>query len=314
MNNILENKLSMYQKVQGYMVLHTVETAAIPAVATLKNQFDTKISAILALASSASADITGFTVDKQVKRTDLKAKVIKLSTAIVAQAAMTDNFKLIEKCDETPSALDGMRDNDFYTYAKLVISEATPLMALLTPFGVVAADLTNANASATTYLSNIQGPRVQINERSRSLSDIEDMFSDVDDFLKSKLDKIMKVFMASNISLYRGYEGSRGIDQTRGAIAPDYTGTAAANGLSLVVTLPYLAGRTFEIQNTGSVPLTISLSATLNTMEGTVLSVDSDQYAVRNTVNLNTNPAADKFYIQNTDASVIGSYEVWIVE
>lgn len=314
MNNVLENKLSMYQKVQGYMVLHTVETAGIPAVATLKTQFDAKVSAILALASSASADITGFTVDKQVKRTDLKAKVIKLSTAIVAQATMTDNFKLIEKCDESPSSLDGMRDNDFYTYAKLVISEATPLMALLTPFGVVAADLTNANASATTYLTNIQGPRVQINERSRSLSDIEDLFSDIDDFLKSKLDIIMKVFMASNISLYRGYEGSRGIDQTRGAIAPDYIGTAAANGLSLVVTLPYLAGRTFEIQNTGSVRLTISLSATLDTMEGTVLSVDSDQYAVRNTVNLNTNPAADKFYIQNTDASVVGSYELWIVE
>lgn len=92
----------------------------------------------------------------------------------------------------------------------LVISEATPLMTLLAPYGVVATDLTAANTAATTYLTNIQNPRVQINER-RSLSDIEDLFADADTFLKEKLDKVMKVFIATNTSLHRGYEGSRGI-------------------------------------------------------------------------------------------------------
>ena len=314
MNNILENKLSMYQKVQGYMALHTTETAGIPVVATLKTQFDSKVNAILNLAAQANADITGFTVDKQAKRNELKAKIVKLSTAIVAYAAMTDNYKLIEKCDETPAAMDAMRDNDFYTYAKLITSEATPLMTLLAPYGVVAADLTAANTASTTYLTNIQNPRVQINERSRSLSDIEDMFADADTFLKEKLDKVMKVFLATNESLHRGYEGSRGIDQTRGNIAPDYVGNASANGLTLIATLPYLSGRTFEIENTGTIPLVISLSATADTMEGTVLSLDAGQYAVRKSSNLNLNEAADKLYVQNTDAGVVGSYKVWIVE
>lgn len=314
MNNTLENKLSMYQKVQGYMTLHSTETAGISAVATLKTQFDTKVAAILALASAASADITGFTVDKQAKRADLKSKVLKLSTGIVAYGAMTDNYKLIEKCDETPSALDAMRDNDFYTYSKLVISEATPLMTLLVPYGVVAADLTAANTASNTYLTNIQNPRVQINERSKSLSDIEDLFTDADIFLKEKLDKVMKVFIATNPSLHRGYEGSRGIDQTRGNIAPDYTGNASVNGVSLITTLPYLSGRTFEIENTGTVPLSFALSATSDVLEGTILVLDPSQYAVRKTTNLNTNQDADKLYVQNSDAMVVGSYKVWIVE
>ena len=314
MNNTLENKLSMYQKVQGYMALHTTETAGVSAIATLKTQFDAKVNAILNLAATANADITGFTVDKQAKRNELKTKILKLSTAIVAYGAMTDNFKLLEKCDETPAAIDAMRDNDFYTYAKLVISEATPLMTLLAPYGVVAADLTAANTAATTYLTNIQNPRVQINERSRSLSDIEDLFADADAFLKEKLDKVMKVFIATNTSLYRGYEGSRGTDQTRGNIAADYMDNAAANSITLVATLPYLASRTFEIENTGTIPLTFSLSATPDALEGSVLTLDPGQYAVRKTTNLNTNIAADKLYVQNTDTALTGSYKLWIVE
>ena len=314
MNNILENKLSMYQKVQGYMTLHTTETAGVSAIATLKTQFDAKVNAILSLAATANADITGFTVDKQAKRNELKAKILKLSTAIVAHGAMTDNFKLLEKCDETPAAIDAMRDNDFYTYAKLVLNEATPLMTLLAPYGVIATDLTAANTAATTYLTNIQNPRVQINERSRSLNDIEDLFVDADTFLKEKLDKVMKVFIATNTSLHKGYEGSRGIDQTRGNIAADYMDNAPAGAITLVATLPYLAGRTFEIENTGSIPLTFSLSATTDALEGSVLNLDPGQYAVRKTTNLNTNTAADKLYVQNTDTALAGSYKVWIVE
>lgn len=314
MNNTLENKLSMYQKVQGYLGLHTTETAGIAAVATLKAQFDTKVNAILTLAASASADITGFTVDKQVKRNDLKAKILKLSTAIVAHASMTDNFNLVEKCDETPAALDGMRDNDFYTYAKLILNEATPLFSALVPFGVTADDLTEATTAATIYLANIQNPRVQINERSRSLSDIETMFADTDTFLREKLDKVMKVFLATNNSLYVGYEGARGIDETRGNIAPDYENNVMATSTKLIVSLPYLAGRTFEIENTGTVALTFALSATADTLEGSVVSLDPGQYAVRKTSNLNTNPAADKLYVHNADALVLGSYKVWVVE
>ena len=244
----------------------------------------------------------------------MKAKVLKLSTAIVAYAAMTDNFNLIEKCDETPSALDGMRDNDFYTYSKLVLTEATPLVPSLAPYGVVADDLTNASTAATTYLENIQNPRVQINERSRSLSEIETLFTDTDTFLREKLDKVMKVFIATNNSLFVGYEGARGIDETRGNIAPDYENSVTANSTTLIVSLPYLAGRTFEIENTGTVELTFALSATADTLEGDVVSIAGGQFATRKTTSLNTNAAADKLYVYNANALVLGSYKVWVVE
>ena len=314
MKDTLENKLSMYQKVQGFMELHATDISSIPSLVTLQNSFNTNVSAILSLSALAHADITGYTVEKQVKRSALKNDIITLSTAVVAHAAMTDNYALLEKCDESPSAVDAMRDNDFYTYSQLVINAATPIMTSLEPFGVTAAHLSSAVAASELYLTNIQTPKVQINERSRSNSDIEILFEETDTLLKNKLDKVMKIFIVSNASLYNGYSGARGIEQTGPTVQPDYTDLIGNGETKLIATIPFLAGRTFEFENTGTAKLLFALSATPDTMEGTVLSLDPGQYAVRKSANLNPDPTADKLYIQNTDASLQGSYKVWVVE
>ena len=72
MKNIVENKLGMYQKVQGYISLHAAETAAIAMVATLKTQLDTAVSTLQTIAITAVADMSGHTADKQNSRALLK--------------------------------------------------------------------------------------------------------------------------------------------------------------------------------------------------------------------------------------------------
>lgn len=314
MENTLENKLSMYQKTQGFFTLNNQALSTLPVLVDLKNQFDTKVNAILSVAATAGADITGYTVDKQLKRNDLKVKTLKLSTAIVAHAAITDNFKLKEKCDETSSSLDYMRDNDFYTYSNLIIVEATPLMNELAAYGVVANDLSLATSAAADYLGVIQAPRVQINERSRSLNDINLMFEDTDKFLKEKLDEVMKIFVVTNPSIYTGYRGARSIDQTGSATAPDYTGQVNPGATMVVATIPYLQGRTFEVENTGNIPFSFSLSSSETVLEGSVLNMDAGQFSSRKSSSLNINEAANKVLIQNTNTQQSTSYKIWIVE
>ena len=314
MDNTLENKLSMYQKVQGFLTLNASSMTSLPIVATLKTQLDTKVNAILSVATRAGADLTGFTVDKQLKRDDLKTKTLKLSTAIVAHAAITGNIKLLEKCDETSAMIDKMRDNDFYTYAQLIISEATPIMTSLTPYGVAVADLTAATTSAATYLSVIQAPRIQINERSRALEDIKNLFEDLDTFLQEKLDQVMKLYVVQNPSIYTGYQGARSIDQTGSITSPDYMGTISPNQIKVIANLPYLSGRTFEVENNGNAIFNFSLSSTTTTLEGTVLNLNPGQYLTRNSQNLNINEAATQVLIQNLDPQISASYKIWIVE
>lgn len=52
MENNLENKLSMYQKVQGFLTLNASSMTSLPIVATLKTQLDIKRFVILHIKKS----------------------------------------------------------------------------------------------------------------------------------------------------------------------------------------------------------------------------------------------------------------------
>lgn len=314
MENNLENKVSMYQKVQFYLNLHAAETAAIPMVSTVKGQLDTKVTAILALASLVDTDITGYTVDKQNKRADLASRILKLSTAIVALASINSNTILAEKCDESLSSMNAMRDNDFYTFAQLIIKEATPIMATLTPFGVVAADLTAANAASATYLGAIQTPRGQINERSKSLQDLQDAMASADTLLRDKMDAVMGVYQATNPSLHFGYLGARSIDQTGATTAPDYMGAVLPASTTNVANIPYLAARTFEIQNMGNTELIFALTTDPALLDGHPVTISAGSSVQRGSTNLNESELATYLILRNDDVNVSGSYKIWITE
>jgi hypothetical protein len=314
MNNTFENKISMYQKVNGYLALHTTETASVAMIATLKTQLDANIISIINSAQIADADYTGATVDKQNKRVALKNAVLKVSTAVVAYAAIANNNKLLEKCDISMSALDYLRDNDFYTYCKLVQAEANPVIASLAPYGVLPINITNLDTAAATFLAAIQDPRLLINEGSRARLDYEIKFSETDDLLYQKLDKVMGIFSSTNISLYNGYKGARSIDDTGSVSEPDYQGQVGPASRLEIATIPYLSGRTFYFKNTGSVPLSFGLDIQGTGIQTQPLIVQASSTVQRISFNLNKDEKADTITVQNADANLSGTYEVRINE
>ncbi|SIS60778.1 hypothetical protein SAMN05421789_103193 [Kaistella chaponensis] len=314
MENNLENKLSMYQKVQFYLTHHADETAAIPMVASLQTELDDQVNTVLALATIVDTDITGYTVDKQTKRTNLTQKILKLSTAIVAYASVNGNSILAEKCDESLSNMGYMRDNDFYTFAQLIIKEAMPIMTDLAPFGVLPTDLSAAAAASEIYLDNIQSPRGQINERSKALADLEKEMEATDDLVRNKLDKVMGIFQATNPSLHVGYLGARSIDGTGSQTPADYEGRISAASIAVVATIPYLPSRSFEIQNLGTVPLTFALSTDAAVLNGVPVTVNAGAYVTRKSLNLNPSDAAEYVLLQNPDPSVSAAYKIWVTE
>ena len=314
MENNLENRLSMYQKVQFYLTHHADETAAIPMVASLQTDLDDQVNTVLTLATIVDTDITGYTVDKQSKRSLLTQKILKLSTAIVAFASVNGNSILAEKCDESLRDMGVMRDNDFYTFSQLIIREATPIMTDLAPFGVLPADLTAATAASEVYLANIQSPRGQINERGKALADLEKEMENTNDLLRNRLDKVMGIFQASNPSLHVGYLGARSIDGTGSQTPADYEGRISAASIAVVATIPYLSSRSFEIQNLGTAPLTFALSTEAAVLNGVPVTVNAGAYVTRKSLNLNPSDAAEYVLLQKPDPSVSGAYKIWVTE
>lgn len=305
----------MYEKVQAFLDLHSSDTASIPAVATLKNQLDSHVDEIHNLAIVVDADLSGHTVDKQARRSELKAAGLKVSTAVVAYAALNGINKLLEKCDESPSQMDYMRDNDFYTYCRTISTEATPIIANLADFGCLPADLSTLDTASQAFLEIIQDPRVQINERSNAANSLELEFDETDELLKSKLDKVMTVFISINPALYNAYKGARSIDDDGGGItAPDYDLSVAPNEILLIANLPYLAGREFKFKNTGSDKLLFGLSTNPDLLEGgTPVEVLAGETVQRLSSNLHSDEAANNLMVQNTSTST-QSFKVFINE
>ncbi len=314
MNSYFENKLSMYQKVQGFLTLHAAELALIPMVATQKTTLDAEILILQGHYNNFNADITGHTVDKNNQRQILKASLLKVSTAVVAHASINNINKLLEKCDETSSKLDQFRDNDFYTYSQTVLAEATPIIALLAPYNVLPADLTSLNAKSASFLAIIQDPRLQINERQTSRINLENSFDTIDELLQYKLDKVMGVFQSQNISLFNGYMGARSIDDDgTGSSTPDFEGAIAPNELLAVASIAYLSGRTFKFKNLGDVPLNFGLSTDPNSLNGTPVEVAPGSESQRNSDNLNPDNNAIHLIIENTNPQP-SEYKIWIIE
>lgn len=221
MENSIENRISMFEKTQGFLNLSVDETTDVVDVGILKSELDINIVSILELARIALIKTSGITKDKQAKRTDLKMKTLKLSTAMTAWQSVDHMVHLEQKTDKTPAAMTAMRESDFYVYCKLVIKQAGGVMADLAPFGVSPTNLAEAQTTSDKYLKVLPAPKNQILARTKALEELKIRVAQTDLFLKEKLDKVMRVYITGNPSLYSGYMKSRKIDDTGSKKNPD---------------------------------------------------------------------------------------------
>jgi hypothetical protein len=312
MNNILENKLSMFEKVQAMLTLHSAETTSIPAVATTKAEFDALVAKILLSAGSSSIDITGYTVQKQNKRNEVTKALLKITTAFSAWASLNNQPQDAEKADITPAGLDALRDNDFYTYAQQMNLLATPNIAALAPFGVLPADNTTLATKAAEFLAIIEMPKARIGDRSAEFGNLERLIAQANDVLTLKLDPVMRIFVVSNPTLYDAYTNARSIDDTGAITQPDYEGSIDPTKILLVADIPFLSSRTFKVSNTGNTQIAFCLSTADQEMQEKILVVAPNSTVQRNGDNLQTN--ANLLLIQNPDPAAIAQYEVRILE
>lgn len=314
MENQLENKVSMYLKVDTMLSANVAATASVPLIASTKLIFNTKLTSLLTKIGVADMDITGSTVDKQNKRVALTKTGILISRALVLHGTATANTFLIEKFDNSPSTFNLYRDSDLYTHCTSIRDTATPLVALLTGYLVTPTVLTQFNTEMAAYLAVIENPRDQISIQGVVREEAYKLVEEIDIILNGTMDVAIGLFQFSNPSLYTLYQNARSIDGTGAAQAPNYEGTAAPASITAVANIPYLPSRTFIVKNTGNVPLTLSLSTVNNAIEGTSVTVAPGAQVQRQSANFNMAASASFLLLQNVDVAQACGYKIWIEE
>ena len=312
MNDQLENKLSMYEKVQLNVTTHAIETAGVPAIATTKTELDLVVAKILTSAGISNLDITGYTVQKQNKRNDMSSVLKKVTAGLTAYYSINNQPQEAEKWDETSSMIDGMRDNDIYTYSQRALVASVANVAALAPFGILPADNTSLTTLNADFLLLIESPKNRIGERGAELNNLERLFEQADNILINKLDPLMRIFETTNPTLYDTYKNARSIDDTGTITAPDYEGSIGANEIRKIAEIPYQSSRLFKVKNLGPATISFSLSNDPLNTEANEFVVAPGQTIQRLSSNLKVN--SDFLVLKNADASLTAVYQIRIEE
>lgn len=313
MNDILENRLGMYQSVLGHYNLHSAILNTIPVVTLLQTELSGIVTSILNIAGPANSDITGYAVDKQNLRNELTNIILKVSIAYSSWCYVSLNNRKAEFFDESRAMLNYKRDNDVYTYAMDLNTTALLDVAALAPFGVLPADFTALTAKAAQYLAIIKDPKIQKGERAAKLLQMSREFDKASDLIKNRLDHVMKAFMLSHLVIYDSYLFARSIEDTGAITPPDYSGTLLPGIVTMVTNIPYLSSRSFKVKNKGEDFLNACLSNNDTILQGVIMVVEGGNNKQWLSSTFNPDFTANYLLLQNNSPLPL-DYEITIEE
>lgn len=309
MQNRLEDKLSMYEKVDTFLQTNaSVVNAAVPILATEYLNFKTKLDNILTTIQAAAVDTTGYTEDKAQKRQELEQLTTKITRALTAYAGISKNLSLRAKINYNKSDFGKMRDNDLYANTKVVEDYANQYATDLLQYGITQSDIIDLGKKIIYFFDVIQTPKTKIEIRSSYLQQLETQIQEQDLQLKNIIDPLLGILEFDEPLLFAQYKKARSIDQTGSqSSAKTFSGSVNANSSATVATLSYDVNRTFTFKNTGTTALFFGLSNDGTTVEGVEIEVGAGDQLTRDSADMND--SGDVILVRNAD-SVTGTYTV----
>jgi hypothetical protein len=223
MDDVIEDRLSMFEKVATFLTNNSAALSATPIIgSSIKPGIDNLISLILTEAGDAGAPTTGQTEAKHNLRNEVEANGLALAGAGYAYftIAVSDTAKR-SYCHFNKSKLDTMRDNDLYADLKKMHQTVDPVKALLAPYGFTAAMVDDYGTLLADFLVEMQKPRDAIAARSASNKQLVRLMDNLSEILTEQLDPVMLYYSVNDAELYDYYKAARGIDQSGGGAHPD---------------------------------------------------------------------------------------------
>lgn len=239
MNDLQENKLGMFEKVNDYLTDNAAALVSVTQIAPLQSSLNNLIADITEAAGISGSDTTGFTIEKATERTDLEAIALKVSRAAAAYFLSIHQPGNIKLADYTKSELDSARDNDLYVKAKYLHKIAQPVAANLSGFNSGPADVTALQLALQDFFNVMQLPAEKKGEKAVYTKGVEVLFKEGDSLLDT-LDIYMLTFEAVDPIQFALYKAARAIDDNGGGSQNIKKGTAPMESM---VNVPFAPGK-----------------------------------------------------------------------
>ena len=205
-----ENSLSMFKVVQGTVNNNLSVVSGITGFMTQDGLFNTKVSVIESTRNIQIGDISGFTVEKGMRKAEMITDTLKVSKGVVAFALATNNPGLKEQVDYSKSDLEDERDENVGGMCQIVHDRANENILELGDYNIVAADVTNLQTSIGDYglVSQLPSQKGDIKQAATAL--LPTLFRETKDILKI-MDAIVETLKETEPTFHSEYFNSREI-------------------------------------------------------------------------------------------------------
>lgn len=233
-----EAKLNMYNAVLSFCNQNEIIVATIPAFTTAVDNLIAKKDQIDNTAQQEAIIITGITINKANLKKIMIDSATNIASAGFAYATSSNNAVLKEKFKFTSSDFQRFKDDELPLIVQNIHDNANSVAAQLVAFGITAPMLASFQTQITNYTNAVPSPRNAAAQRKALRELLVTYFSEADQILKERMDKLALQFKTSDPEFYNSYRNNRIIIN-----APTSASQAAGvvNAVTVDVAIPGVA-------------------------------------------------------------------------
>lgn len=249
-----ESYFAMALKTQNFYTKNTAAMTAIPALAGFYSQLNTLINSLVTADTGSRADLTGFAMDKAVKRKNVEDLSLKISNAVASLAAVNNHLILKKRAVFPTSTWYAISEDELVTQATIVRDLGQTNAAT---------DVTALTTALTAFVDVITNPSLAADQRKNDNKKIPKVINQIRTLFNNKLGVVMRSYKISDVNLYSLYKSARTIDINGSSSQPTLVKEILPGIVQAVYHADsYEADTFYTIQNIGNQAVAFSLSTT----------------------------------------------------
>lgn len=205
MTKLEENKLVMLKALLSFLTSNQSIWQESAPVQEVVNELRGLIAAIEAVRQSTDVDHSGLVTEKKSNKSNLVNDLFEITSQVYAMATKTKDAVLQAKVNFAKSDLERLRDGEFASTGRTIISLARANIGMMNTYGITEERLALAEGRINQYENSMLSPRIQIMKRKSDNQDLKKLFASSGVLLNDQLKRLMVRYQDSNPNFYNNF-------------------------------------------------------------------------------------------------------------
>ncbi len=209
MNKTQQNQKSMFNAVGDTFNTYSAILDTNPAMVSSRTVFGTLMGELEQVEMVQSGHAVGHAELKQKEEAEMIQKTVQIAAILYVYAIDNNLPDLQKKASVSPSMLQHMSSEQLKTACLNIHSLAVKYKEIFVDYGSTPEEVDTLKKEIDDFITVISAPRSAIVTRSQATQRMKEIFSEINQLLKNKTDKLMVLFEPSHPEVYQNYKAAR---------------------------------------------------------------------------------------------------------